>query len=381
MFEPNRLPPRNTYVNRLDKSYSELGIKKTYEDRLESSLKRIGFITVIVSNSKNGKRSLIKKVIPDSKLIEISARELEDADIYTAISKKISFVNTKKSTDKLNVSLFSKITESNYNIDIKQEVIKEIQCHGSVILFDDFHYLNLSLQKELAFELKGLIENVKVVVATHPHLKNNLTMYNPDLNGRIDLIEIVKWTDEEIKEIFEKGFESVKYQISEKDIDYCVSKALNSPLIAQELGFNLVDNFEANAIDEKSIDTCLLLSCGTFNHESIIGRINEEKKGAVTIYNLKTGEQCQIIKLLLLCMVKDPMKIEHSVQDFLERAESLLVDTSQINNEKIIRGMNKLVIQVADERILGLFDNNLYIFDVTFLLYLKIMVKNNLLAL
>lgn len=374
MFEVNKLPLETTYVERFDKYYADFGLKKTYDQRLQSSIKRIGFVTIITSNSKTGKTTLIRNNIESGKIIELSPNEVNE-NYYQTIAEKINVLKTKKATEKINISLFTKLVESDRYSNLKSEVIKAVKEQELIILFDDFHDINDELQFKLAFELKNLIESVKVVITTHPHLKHQLTTYNPDLNGRIDLIEIAKWSDAEIKQIFQKGFESVNYKVDDSIIDYCVTNSLNSPLIAQELGFNLVDNFSVTEITREAVRKSLILTCGTFNHALIVDRIKDGSKGAVTIYHLKTGGTCQITKLLLICMGIDPLKMEHDAQSFLEKAQSLLTDPNQVNNDKIVRGMNKLVTQIDNERVINLIDGKVYTYDVTFLLYLKTILK------
>lgn len=370
MFEPNKLPPVLTYVERYDRSWLEYGVKRTLDQTLQTEIENIGTLTIVSSNSKMGKSSLLKRNLTKAKYIEISGQELLNINIYQLLSNKLGLLSMQKKTNKTGIKLLSVSEEVQYDINLKSNCIKCLIENKITVLIDDFHYLPEEQKRELSFELKSLIEQVKVIITTHPNKKHELTGYNPDLNGRVEIISITLWADQEIREIYEKGFGSSKYPISPELIDYCVKKAINSPQIAQQLGYSLTTVFPDFA-SRVEIDICLKQMAKKFNHMKLVNKIEDEKRGKPTIYKLESNQELTISFLLLECLKEEPQCSAYSDSRLLEIASKLTVNKQDITIDKIRRGMRNIEKCINDSNIIEVIDNQLFVYDITLLFYLK----------
>ncbi len=370
MFEPNKLPPNDTYIERYDQKWLDLGIKKTLDEVLDVSLRNKGQLTIVSSNSKTGKSTLIKRNFKDRKYLEFTGRELEGRDMYELIAEKARLSYELKSVQTIDAKFISSSKTDNQLINLKSLVIEYLKSTDTSIIIEDFHYLPIDEKKKLALELKSTIEEVKVVITAHPNNASELIKYNSDLNGRVGIIVIPKWRDEEIKQLFEKGFASCNSVVDESIIEYCVKKSIQSPHLAQNLGFEIT-NYFPNDITVDHVDICLRSLAITFEHSNLLESINKTPKGVVSIYQLLSGEDSTIINLITECLKVDPQQSEYTFEQLYNLAGDLLVDSKQINLDKIKRGVNNFVANINDLNFVETRNDILYIYDITLLFYLK----------
>ena len=122
----------------------------------------------------------------------------------------------------------------------KESVIAYYKQHDLVLLIDDFHYAEIGMQMYIAQQLKDAIrKGFKVIIASLPHRSDDAIRTNPDLQGRISIIDIEAWSKEELKEIPLKGFKQLGIDISQFNIDRLANESISSPQLMQLICLNI----------------------------------------------------------------------------------------------------------------------------------------------
>ncbi|MGL6174481.1 MAG: hypothetical protein ACRC1P_07715 [Cellulosilyticaceae bacterium] len=239
IFKPGTYP-EHTYVSRIIP-----GTKYTYEQRLEQSLRIEGFLTSIAGPPKIGKTVLCNKVIGLDAIVSLSGNDFKRADDFweviafkAGLSMKGSFVESHTS----NTEIEGATTHTKqYYFAIKDRVVQYFKTYSKVLILEDFHCVPKDIQYDIACQLKDVIRTgFRAIVISLPHRSDDIIKSNPDLMGRVSLIEIAPWTNEELKQIAIRGFEQLGISISDEVAARIALKSINSPLLMQSICFNIL---------------------------------------------------------------------------------------------------------------------------------------------
>jgi hypothetical protein len=224
----------------------------TYVDRANLDAK-FGYLLntdkhiVIHGASKQGKTSLRRKGLADSKVITIQCRsDTSMDDIYESILAKIGVATPKtskqtraagikvqgKATGGAGIPFFTEAkaeaggeangslgteTASEYvgtDVSNLSWVAEKIKQSGKRLILEDSHYLPEEQKKKLAFDLKTLWDlQVFVIIVGVWAEQGFLTFYNGDLTGRATDIDLV-WTETELTHVIAKGEEALNIRFS-----------------------------------------------------------------------------------------------------------------------------------------------------------------------
>ena len=188
IFKPGALPV-TTYISR------EAALGFTYEERLEQALNMSGYITLISGPSKIGKTVLCERVVGIDNLVEVLGSDfLNKENVWKTIGAKagmpLSGMVTTGNTD-------NSISEE--YIVTRENVIAYYQEHELVLLIDDFHYASEEIQRFLSQQLKDAIrKGLRVIISSLPHRCDDAIRTNPDLQGRISIIDIKPRSKDEL---------------------------------------------------------------------------------------------------------------------------------------------------------------------------------------
>lgn len=203
VFKPGTYPEM-TYVSRESK-----GTKYTYEERLQQSLAIDGYLTYIVGPSKIGKTVLCEKVIGVANMVCMSGNDFsKEKDFWSGIGKKVG-ISTEAAVSEESAA-FSETEQKSITVTknyfvTKDKVIDYFKKNDKVLVLDDFHYAPPEIQYDIACQLKEVIRmGFKAVVVSLPYRSDDAIRLNPDLTGRILVIEIEPWKTEELEEIAKK---------------------------------------------------------------------------------------------------------------------------------------------------------------------------------
>lgn len=98
----------------------------------------------------------------------------------------------------------------------KESVIAYYQEREKVLLLDDFHYASQEMQIYIAQQLKDAIrKGFKAIISSLPDRSDDSIRNNPDLQGRVSIIEMKQWSKEELVQIPKTGFAELGISIED----------------------------------------------------------------------------------------------------------------------------------------------------------------------
>jgi hypothetical protein len=116
------------------------------------------------------------------------------------------------------------------------QVVREIGASDFVVLLDDFHYMDRTVQTEVAKTLKEAVRlGIKVVTAAVSHRGDDVVRANPELRGRVRAIDLRYWTDDELRKIGDTGFGVLNADIPDSAITRFTKESAASPQLMQSL--------------------------------------------------------------------------------------------------------------------------------------------------
>lgn len=216
---------------------------------------------VIYGASKQGKTCLRKKNLNDNKHIHINCvRGAEIDSLYSALLKEagITHIPTAHSTTQTSNKsisggistgigkLGSKIEAGNnlkidartvgHEINNPPYIAKCLKEQGkNLIILDDVHYLSDCAQKQLSFDLKTFWEEgIKFIILGVYPAQNALPFNNPELQGRLNIIDI-RWSDDDLEEVISLGESALNIKIDSKLKRDIVRNSFNSVGLLQRL--------------------------------------------------------------------------------------------------------------------------------------------------
>lgn len=256
--------PRATYNDRA---------KQQLDKKINNTLKIGGKIVILTGQTKVGKTVLVRKVIPDSKRIEIQSGDIKDvSNIEELIAKKLGEIpverkarqvkqeSTKDSTAisgefeakvsfwnfvkaKLGIKSQISLNEEKDNTyietfedDLYDRLMEYIISNDYVLIFDDFHYLSKTDQKGLIHRLKNpLSKKAKIIIVLIPNRKEDVIAAEKDMQGRTKEIKVPQWTQEELSYIPKSGFQKLNIEFSDNVLNTIVENSFSNPYLIQDI--------------------------------------------------------------------------------------------------------------------------------------------------
>ena len=392
VFKPGTYP-EHTYVNRIsdDKMFS-------YEERLNMALALEGFLVCITGPSKTGKTVLCEKVIGLDNIVSLNGNDFEKSGNFwgaIAIKAGIPLSGIQGSTNTVNMpseSIMQTTTQS-YVVN-KDAVVKYFIDNDKVLVLDDFHYASDDMQYEAACQLKDVIRrNFKAVVISLPHRSDDPLRNNPDLNGRIQFIELEPWTDDELIQIPQKGFGKLNVEANQEILSQMTLESAASPQLMQYICFNLSMAAKKQVIDVVTNDL-LTLSCQittvNLNCKAIVDyiKLGPSSRGQKRVkYELSDGRHVDIYELLLYIIAENPPHIRLALEEIKRRSDALVVGVSEsphirkgnsLNKPTLTKlkdALNKTQERLKQEKafynVIEWKDGYLYVLESLFLFYVR----------
>lgn len=384
VFKPGAFP-KYTYVSRMS---PELNFN--YELRLIQALKISGCLTSIVGPSKMGKTVLCEKVIAFEKLVEVSGGDFTGCnDLWKVLAAKVGLSlegEYSETHNNLNNNSQKGLSKTEKYIASKDRVIEYFKEHGLVLVLDDFHYASEEVQIYIAQQLKDAIrKEFKAIVVSLPHRADDAIRKNADLSGRLSLINIEPWAEEELKEIAIKGFNKLEVSISDEVASMIARESLTSPQLMQYICLSLTTILDLDSestervVDSSRLEESYRFTTLNFEYRDVIKTLKEgpNPRGKQRkIYELITGESMDVYGLIMKAIADNPPLMGLSLDDLKNRIDNLTRNSKdKLDKQKIKDSLNQLQgIISAKEAIYQVFewkDNMLYILDPLFLFYLR----------
>lgn len=256
--------------NEMIESYIE---REKVDDLFIQGLKSNKHI-IIFGSSKQGKTALTTKHLEKTGSIRVNCSpESKPEDLYRSVLRQLGIefkeVRVKgKGTDsafggslKANVKIplvakaeaeargqvgFNKEEQITYktieyNLSLPQDISEILQktSFGKRIILENFHYLDESTQKDLAFHLRVFEDyNILFVILGIWREKNRLSQFNGDLQDRVVEIPVEPWEKSDFVEVLKKGERLLNVEF--KNIaDDIIQQSFDSIGVFQELCKNV----------------------------------------------------------------------------------------------------------------------------------------------
>ena len=377
VFKPGTYPEM-TYVSRESK-----GTKYTYEERLQQSLAIDGYLTYIVGPSKIGKTVLCEKVIGAANMICMSGNDFsKEKDFWSGIGKKVGISMEAAVSEES--AAFSEIEQKSITVTknyfvTKDKVIDYFKKNDKVLVLDDFHYAPPEIQYDIACQLKEVIRmGFKAVVVSLPYRSDDAIRLNPDLTGRILVIEIEPWKTEELEEIAKKGFGKLQIRVGQSLIARMAKESIHSPQLMQSICLNIgllpdsSDTITDEVIEESCRFTCMNLPYGDVVR---VLKAGPSTRGQQRLqYTFSDGSKRDIYGLILKVLSDNPPLVELSIEELMERiknsAPENMITTKKVRDS--LKNWQKLLETLGSlYQVLEWKDDTIHVLDNMFLFYIR----------
>lgn len=381
VFKPGTYP-EITYVSRKERTFGY-----TYEERLQQSLSIDGYLTYIVGASKCGKTVLCEKVIGSECMVSMSGNDFTKTnDFWQGVGKKIGFAVSASFSDGTEgyneVEKKTSLLTQNY-IGNKDKIIKYFIDNKKVLVLDDFHYAPNDVQYEIACQLKEAIRlGFQAVIISLPHRSDDAIRLNPDLAGRLSVIEIDSWGNEDLCEIARKGFRELQKDVAPEIMERIAVESIYSPQLMQAICLNiglLPDTTEKTIISQKTVEKACYFASVNLPYADVVRffKAGPSSRGQQRLkYTLKDNTEKDIYSLILKAIADNPPLVELGITDLTNRVKNIMVDISKMNTSKIKLAL-KNWMHILEQQGSSLYhviewkDESIHILDNHFLFYMR----------
>lgn len=382
IFKPGAFP-EYTYVSR---NYENTGI--SYELRLKQALRTAGCLTSIIGPSKMGKTILCEQVIGLDNIVEVSGADFnENTDFWAIIAAKVGLpymgeITTERaSTEGKSEERDSK---SEKYILSKDKIIRYYIENNKILVIDDFHYASTEMQMKMAQQLKDAIRReLKVVVVSLPHRADDAIRQNADLSGRLSLINIETWKEEDLKKIAIKGFDKLGIKITDNIAEKLAVECLTSPQLMQYICLSictLLEDEKKQEVNDEILEKAYRFTTINFNYADVVSVLikgpnprGQQRK----LYRTVDGKELDLYGIIVESLAKNPPMTELDFESFYNRIFNVIEENDRLKLEKqtVRNHLNHLqeLLEGKEEiyRAIEWKDGKVYVLDPLFLFYLR----------
>lgn len=382
IFKPGAFP-EYTYVSR---NYENTGI--SYELRLKQALRTAGCLTSIIGPSKMGKTILCEQVIGLDNIVEVSGADFnENTDFWAIIAAKVGLpymgeITTERaSTEGKSEERDSK---SEKYILSKDKIIRYYIENNKILVIDDFHYASTEMQMKMAQQLKDAIRReLKVVVVSLPHRADDAIRQNADLSGRLSLINIETWKEEDLKKIAIKGFDKLEIKITDNIAEKLAVECLTSPQLMQYICLSictLLEDEKKLEVNDEILEKAYRFTTINFNYADVVSVLikgpnprGQQRK----LYRTVDGKELDLYGIIVESLAKNPPMTELDFESFYNRIFNVIEENDRLKLEKqtVRNHLNHLqeLLEEKEEiyRAIEWKDGKVYVLDPLFLFYLR----------
>ena len=382
IFKPGAFP-KYTYVSR---NYENTGI--SYELRLKQALRTAGCLTSIIGPSKMGKTTLCEQVIGLDNIVEVSGADFnENTDFWAIIAAKVGLpymgeITTERaSTEGKSEERDSK---SEKYILSKDKIIRYYIENNKILVIDDFHYASTEMQMKMAQQLKDAIRReLKVVVVSLPHRADDAIRQNADLSGRLSLINIETWKEEDLKKIAIKGFDKLEIKIADNIAEKLAIECLTSPQLMQYICLSictLLEDEKKQEVNDEILEKAYRFTTINFNYADVVSVLikgpnprGQQRK----LYRTVDGKELDLYGIIVESLAKNPPMTELDFESFYNRIFNVIEENDRLKLEKqtVRNHLNHLqeLLEGKEEiyRVIEWKDGKVYVLDPLFLFYLR----------
>jgi hypothetical protein len=358
MFTPGRFPTITFVDDHL----------KEKEKQLRNSLETGAVLVSISGPSKSGKTVFVERCLGKENIIQITGAGITSATdlwlrVFDLIGTPVSVTKTEadfhdRATSeaggisgnafvvqgKVDVSATQKQGQSSSEtstsaIDPLQLLIRELGGTGLTVFIDDFHYIPIQVQAELARQIKEAIRNeVSFITASVPYHSDDALRGNPDLHGRVSMIDFDYWKPAVLKRIAEIGFRELNIIDRPSVVNSLASEAAGSPQLMQFLCLNACYELGVRERSESPIDfkedrelfeKICTVTATSADYGSVVDKMRDGPKTRGSnrnIYRTRFGWQGDVYRLLTKALSLDPPQLSFRYSSLIERISNICSD-------------------------------------------------------
>jgi hypothetical protein len=228
------------------------------------------------------------------------------------------------------------------------QVVDEIANSEFVILLDDFHYMERSVQQMVAKGLKEAVRlGVKIVTASVSHRGDDVVRANPELRGRVRAIDLKYWDRVELRKIALAGFTALNADLDSKAIEKFIDESAGSPQLMQLLCLHA-----CFVLDVRERQETNLLPTQLRVQSSLLQRIleqtsaNTDFRSLVDVldagprtrgterktYRFVDGPEGDVYRVVLRALAHDPPRLSYPYEELLQRTVKICAGESPVGS-------------------------------------------------
>lgn len=406
VFVPNS-QPIHTYV---DRSESQI------EEKLKDAFEIRNMVVSVSGPSKSGKTVLVKRVVNGDYLIPISGSAIKSSqDLWEKVLAwmeapsevsysdsteyggsanaegggkiGIPFVAEGQAKGGATVSASKKMENTKtVKIDPQIQVTKEISDSDFVIFIDDFHYIDRSLQIDIAKQVKTAAENgVKICIASVPHRSEDVVRANSELRGRLSAIDLSYWSVSELEQIGKIGFPLLNIDLASSAVNRLAKEAFGSPQLMQSLCLSLClekmirkeqEKPVRIEINEKDFRGIFERTSAQTNYSKVLNVMHDgpkERGQERKTFEFIDGSTGDVYRSILLAIKSDSASLALKYDEIMDRIKRICKDSSPVGSSVTtsLSKMYELVDTISSSMVIEWDENILDIVDPYFLFYLR----------
>lgn len=365
VFTPGMFPV-HTYVER-----TALLVEQKLRDALETP----GQIVSLAGPSKSGKTVLVERVVGKETLIVVTGAGISDAsqiwdrvlDWFEAPSSKTSstgnsgsvtvgakvsgsvgfFGISKATAEGSTTGQVGRNTSTNeiHNRRGLLQVVDEIAGSEFVVLLDDFHYMDASIQAEAARQIKEAARlGVKICVASVLHRSDDMLRANPDLRGRVITIDLEYWKMDELKRIADVGFPQLLLKVDASLIQSFAAESAGSPQLMQQICLQTcfvrdvretLKNEVSLTLNNNEKKAIFVQTASTTNFQSLVRLLDRGAKTRGTerkTYRFVDSKEGDVYRVILQALAADPPRLAFDYDDLGRRIDRVCADSKPLGS-------------------------------------------------
>lgn len=349
------------------------------EASLRNAIRRVRKFIAVAGPTKSGKTVLTRKVVPPSESLWIEGAHISAIeDFWSAVLAGLGIVSpssvakSRANEDATEVEINAgfkpagigaetKLKETNRStssttqsgvlqMSMAQSAVAALLTANKVVVIDDFHYIEPSIQTALVRGLKqAVFDGLSVVLILIPHRMHEAATAEMDVDGRTQTILIPDWQANELFAIAETGARELAIRIHATTIEMMIQESFQSPHLMQDFCSLLCADCEVWNTHAGPLKTVAFLNgkeeffgrfANTISPETFRALQRGPERTNRMERSLKAGGTCDTYEAVLLALQKLNVMTPVSWGALRQSLQDILVDEPQ--QHEVTRVLEKM---------------------------------------
>ena len=230
------------------------------EAKIERAVARGFSFNVITGPTKSGKSVLCHRVLDPKRLVTLEGGQVSNStEFWEQLAHRLRVAAGVTETEKQSETIAAEITAGwnlggllnlkakadvgsgrdsakQYHTALKVACIDAMLKSNAILLLDDFHYLEQSVQEEAIQSFKApVMKGLNVLLLAVPHRAFDPITVENEVEGRFQHIPIPTWDIDDLKKIAVLGLPALNLTCDNRIIEDMSRQASRNPLLMQEI--------------------------------------------------------------------------------------------------------------------------------------------------